>query len=259
MAHFRGRIWKSLLGAAGMLSLVMVGPPWTTAVAQDEKGRMDDKALTALKTMSDYLGGSKAISFRARTFYDVVRESGIKLKAGRASIVSLKRPNQLSIRSESDDGSAATIWYDGSKLTLWSRHANEVMSLEFSGTTDKMLAHLIDKYDVQIPLSDLFYSDIKATFKDDLLSAEYVGIRVVDGVKCHQLSFESPGVDWQLWIEADATPVPRRVVMDFIADENKPQYMAELSAWSVDGEIDDYNFVAAVPESTKKIDFKLKP
>ena len=39
---------------------------------------------------------------------------------------------------------------------------------------DKMLAHLIDKYDVEIPLSDLFYSDIKATFKDDLLSAEYV-------------------------------------------------------------------------------------
>jgi hypothetical protein len=42
----------------------------------------------------------------------------------------------------------------------------------------------------------------------------------VDGVPCHQLSFESPGADWQIWIEADSTPVPRRFVIDFVDEDN---------------------------------------
>jgi hypothetical protein len=255
----RARNWALLLGVAGMLGIVIAAMPGTTAIAQDEQGRMDEKALTVLKAMSDFIGGSETISFRSTAFLDVVSESGIKIKAGRSSTISLKRPQKLNIQAEADDGSAATIWYDGSKLTWWQRDSNKVMSLDFSGTTDKMLDHLIEKYDAQIPLADFFYSDLNKTLSSDLLSAEYVGIRVVGGVKCHQLSFESPGVDWQIWIEADSTPVPRRFVMDFIGDENKPQYMAQLSDWSIGGELEDYNFVAAFPETAEKVDFNLKP
>ena len=198
------------------------------------------------------------MSFRVKSFFDIVRKSGIKIKAGRSSTVVLKRPKHLSIFSRGDDGTAATIWFEGEKLTWWQRSANKVMSIDFAGTTDEMLNHLIEKYDVQIPLADLFYSDINATFSADLKSAEYVGIRMIDGVRCHQLSFESPGVDWQIWIEADATPVPRRLVMDFIADESKPQYMAQMDSWSVGGEVADYNFAAALPEGVKQVEFNLK-
>lgn len=220
---------------------------------------MDEKALTILKGMSDYIGGSETLSFRTKTFFDVVEESGIKIKAGRASTVLLKRPKHLYIEAEGDDGSATTIWFDGSKLTLWRRDANEVMSLDFEGATDAMLDHVIEEYDAQIPLADLFYSDLNKTFGEDLISAEYVGVRLIDGVKCHQLSFESPGADWQIWIEADSTPVPRRFVIDFVAEDNKPQYMAQMDAWSIGGEIEDFNFVAAVPESVEQVEFKLKP
>lgn len=111
--------------------------------------------------------------------------------------------------------------------------------------TNAMLDHVIDNYGAEIPLADLFYYNLNKTLGKDLLSAEYVGLRTVDGVPCHQLSFESPGADWQIWIEADSTPVPRRFVIDFVDDDNKPEYMARMDAWSVGGEIEDYNFVAA--------------
>jgi len=55
---------------------------------------MDEKALTVLKSMSDYLGGNETISFRAKTFFDVVE------KASRESSVLLKRPNDLYIYAE---------------------------------------------------------------------------------------------------------------------------------------------------------------
>jgi len=251
--------WASrlLLGSAFVAAFAALS--WAPASAQDEKGKMDEKALTILKAMSDYLGGSETISFRAKTFFDVVENSGIKIKAGHESAVQLKRPNDLYIHAEGEDGSATTIWFDGSKLTLWRHDANEVMSLDFKGATDAMLDHVIDQYDAEIPLADLFYSDVNKTFGEDLLSAEYVGLRLIDGAPCHQLSFESPGADWQIWIEADSTPVPRRFVIDFVDDDNRPQYMARLDAWSIGGDIEDFNFIAAVPDSVKQVEFNLKP
>ena len=83
-----------------------------------------------------YIGKSETMSFKVRTFYDVVEESGIKIKVGRESRVSLKRPKHLYIQSDSDNGSATTIWFNGSKLTIWERAANKVMSLDYSGTTE---------------------------------------------------------------------------------------------------------------------------
>lgn len=259
MSRHKANIWVPRLLMAIVLAVGVAVMSWTPAAAQGQKGKMDEKAISVLKAMSSYLGNSKTISFRSRTFYDVALESGTLIKAGRTSTVLLKRPKDLSIQAEGDDGSGTTIWFDGSKLTFWLRNLNEVMSLDFAGTTDEMLNHLIDKYDAQIPLSDLFYSNVDKSLSDDLIAAEYVGLRVVDGVECHQLAFQSPGVNWQIWIEADETPVPRRFVMDFVDSPGKPQYIAQLDAWSVGGDIADYNFVAGVPKSVKQVKFKLKP
>jgi hypothetical protein len=251
--------WASRLLVVSFFGVMVLAVSWVPAWSQDDEGTMDEKALAILKDMSDYLGKAETISFRARTFFDVVLESGIKIKAGRASSILLKRPKNLYIEAENDDGSATTIWFDGSKVTLWRRDVNQVMSLDFEGSTDAMLDHVIEEYDAQIPLADLFYSDVEKTLGEDIVSAEYIGLRVVDGVSCHQLSFESPGVDWQIWIEADSTPLPRRFVIDFVADENKPQFMVQMDAWSIGGDIEDFNFSAAVPESVEEVEFTLKP
>ena len=60
--------------SASFITAIVAAMSWAPASAQDEKGAMDEKALTILKGMSDYLGGSKTISFRAKTFFDVVLE-----------------------------------------------------------------------------------------------------------------------------------------------------------------------------------------
>lgn len=244
---------------AGFIAVIATSASWVPSYAQGDDGPVDKKAIGILKAMSDYLGDSETISFRTKTFFDVVQKSGIKIKTGRSSTVLLKRPENLYIHAEGEDGSASTIWFDGSKLTLWRRDANEVMTIDFEGTTDAMLDHVIDEYDAQIPFADLLGSDVNKTLGEDIVSAEYIGVRMVDGVPCHQLSFESVGADWQIWIETDSTPVPRRFVIDFVGDDSKPQYMARMDAWSIDGELEDFNFVAAVPESVEQVEFSLKP
>jgi hypothetical protein len=130
-----------------------------------------------------------------------------------------------------------------------------MMTLEFTGDTDKMLDELIDKYEFQIPLADLLYSNVSRAIGETLISSQYIGLRTVDGVQCHLISFESDGADWQLWVEADATPVPRRFVIDYVTAESQPQFMAQLDAWSLGGEYEDYTFKAVMPEGVKQVEF----
>jgi hypothetical protein len=35
--------------------------------------------------------------------------------------------------------------------------------------------------------------------------------------------------------------------------------MAQMDAWSIGAEIEDFNFIGAVPESVEQVEFKLKP
>lgn len=253
------RVWMSRWLHPATLALTIICGIATPGLAQVDKNKADEKAMAVLKAMSEYIRSAATISFRAASFFDVVRKSGIKIKSARRGTAMLKRPNHLYVNTITDDGAATTAWFDGARLTVWRRSANEVMSLEFVGTTDEMLDHLIEKHEVQLPIADLLYSNIDESFRRDLISSEYIGIRMIDGVPCHQLSFESQGADWQIWIEADATPVPRRFVIDYVNSEGQPQFMAQLNAWSIGAEIDDFNFTAAVPDAVEKVEFKRQP
>ena len=240
------------LGTATVLAIWLVTGQ---TLAQDSQGVRDEKAMAVLQGMSDYLAKETTLSFRARTFFDVVQKGGIKVKMGREVNLILKRPNQVQADTLDDTGGAASLYYDGAKLTVWKKSANEVMTVDISGGTDKMLDELIDKYEFQIPLADLLYTDVSKAIGENLISSEYIGIRTVDGVPCHLISFESDGADWQLWVEADSTPVPRRFVIDYVTAESEPQFMAQLDAWSLGGELEDYNFTAVLPEGVKQVEF----
>ena len=69
------------------------------------------------------------------------------------------------------------------------------------GSAPPLLEELIEKHEAQLPLADLLYADIAKSFKESIISAEYLGIKLVNGVKCHHLSFESTGADWQIWVQ----------------------------------------------------------
>jgi len=240
----------TMLGTLFITVVALAGP----AVAQ-KAGPMDKKAMQILQGMSDYLSKAKTVSFRARTFSDTVRKSGIKIKTAREGQIILKRPNQLFVSSTAENGAAQTVWFNGSKLTIWERHVNQYKTLDFKGSTDAMLDHLSEKYKVNLPVGDLLFSDVGKALNETIISSEYIGERMVQGVKTHQLSMESTGADWQIWVEADQTPLPRRFAITYVNDKSEPQFLAQLDRWSIGGEFDPSTFKAAVAEKTKKMPF----
>ena len=126
-------------------------------------------------------------------------------------------------------------------------------ALGFAGNLDQLLDHVIESTEVQLPLADLLYSDIDKTFAESIISAEYVGKRLVDGVLCNQLSLESTGADWQIWIEADDTPVPRRFAINYLHVHGELQFLASLAEWRIDPQFEDADFAIKLPQDAKEI------
>ena len=48
------------------------------------------------------------------------------------------------------------LFYDGKTVTLWTPAQKYYSTVQFDGTLGELVNRLEDRYDVQIPLSDLF-------------------------------------------------------------------------------------------------------
>ncbi len=214
---------------------------------------IDPKAMTILGQMSAYLAGASSFTVKATVLYDHVQTSGIKIKSAAVREVFVRRPGELHVRTQFDDGASRKTWYDGKELVILNERSNEYAKLGFAGNLDQLLDHVIENTEVQLPLADLLYSDIDKTFAESIISAEYVGQRLVDGVLCHQLSLESTGADWQIWIEADDTPVPRRFAIDYVHVPGEPQFLASLTEWRIDPQFEDADFAIKLPQDAREI------
>ncbi len=255
MSHATTALANAVMTVRVTFASVVLGLALAAPACGQQRGPMDEQAIKILESMSDHLAQAKTMSFRARSFFDLTRKSGIKIKAAREARVLIKRPDRLQATSISDDGSAQSAWYDGAKLTVWRRHVNEQMSLDFKGSTDALLDYLDEKYGIYLPLSDILYSNVADTFKRNIISSEYLGLRTVEGVPCHHLSFESTGSDFQIWIEADETPLPRRFAITYVTQKGEPQFLAHLDQWSIGAELPDDRFQAAIPAGVKSVPF----
>jgi len=240
---------------AAIFTLLFLVAMFTGQVRAQKAGATDKKAMQVLQGMSDYLAKAETVSLRARTFFDETRKSGIKIKRARKGNIMLKRPNHLYVKSIAENGAARTTWFDGSKLTGWDRHVNQVKTLDYKGSVDALIDHLDEKYQMSLPVGDLLFSSVKDALNEGIISSEYLGEKMVQGVKTHHLSFESTGADWQIWIEADATPLPRRFAITYVNTKGEPQFLAQLDRWSIGSEMEASLFKAGVPESAKKVPF----
>lgn len=217
------------------------------------KGYMDEKAIEILQSMATYLAKGKTVHFELQTFYDEAMESGILVKRGKQGKMTLKRPNKLYGVVKLDDGNEFKICFNGKSLVRLNIKENTYQKLDFTGDTGAMLDHLIDNYEVDLPMADFLYNNLGRSFQEYLISAEHLGQKTVDGTLCHHLSFESSGADWQIWVEVGDKPVPRLYAITFINEEHTPQLFAFFKNWELNLEAKEQIFNFTAPPGAKQV------
>jgi hypothetical protein len=78
---------------------------------------------------------------------------------------------------------------------------------------------------------------------------------VIEGVLCDHLAFRAPDVDWQIWIQQGAQPLPRKIVITTLDLPNAPQFGITVTQWNLQPAFDAQTFKFTPPAGMKQIDF----
>jgi hypothetical protein len=223
--------------------------------AADTKPPIDPHADEILKRMGEYLGKAPFFSVSAEVWQDVQLSTGQRVQAGRNIELQVRRPDRLHAEVYSARRNRELV-YDGSAITLFNRVQNFYGTVHAPGSLDEALDVASEKFGISMPLEDFIRSDPHKDLLEKVTSGIDIGPVMVMGVTCEHLAFTQDNIDWQVWIENGARPVPRKFVITYKDEPESPQYTAIFSNWDFTTKLPDFVFKFEPPEGASKIKVK---
>ena len=247
-------IGACLVGGRASAEQAKTAKPTKTA-----KMQMEPKAQRVLHEMSDFMSRQKAFEVEVAGTTDALLGNGQKVQFNRNGRVSIKRPNKLRVDRKGDLVDAQ-IFYDGKTLTVYARNSNRYAQRPAPPTIEATVSELYDKFDMDLGPGDLLSEHPEKTLTEDALSGKFLGTSTIDGVNTNHIAVRGNEVDWELWVEDGARPLPRKYVITSKTMEQSPQYAVPqyavtLSNWKLVADLPDDTFTFNPPKDAQKIDF----
>ena len=254
------RLFSAIVSYVLLSLLAPLGTPCVTAASAPAaptsdaaaKPAIDPRADEFLKRMGDYLGQAPWFSVDAEVWQDVTLPSGQRAQAGRTVTLQVRRPDRFHAEVRSTRRNCA-IFYDGKSITLLNRAENFYGSVPAPPSLDEALDLACDRFGITMPLEDLVVSDPYHNVRQKVVSGYDIGPVTVLGIPCEHLTFSLGTVDWQVWIEDGAKPVPRKIVFTYKDEEGSPEFTAIFSNWDFDTKLPDFLFAFVPPAGATKI------
>jgi hypothetical protein len=214
----------------------------------------DDNAKELLKSMSDYVISQKDISIAYDSDIEVITAELQKIQFTSSGQLQLSRPDKVHA-SRTGGYADVEFFFDGKAFAFFAKHLNAFAQSQAPGSIDQLVGRLRSEYFVEAPGADLLLSNVYGKLIEDVIDAKHIGLGVIDGVECEHLAFRNLDVDWQVWVEAGARPIPRKYVITSKAVTGGPQYTLRIKDWKTDAATADA-FVFKPPAAAKQVDFK---
>jgi hypothetical protein len=220
------------------------------AAAAESAQAVSDEARAVLDRMTRYLRELQTFSIETQASRDEVVALGYKLQNNERSVIVVQRPNRL--RADiSGDIRNRTIVYDGAQLTMYSPDDAVFVRTDAPETLADLIGVLLD-IGVEMPLIDVLYQATAGTLTRDVRGGILVGESMIDGIATDHLAFRQANVDWQLWVEQGARPLPRKILITTRYEVGDPQYQAILH-WNLKPKIHASTFKFAPPKGVTEI------
>jgi hypothetical protein len=237
-----------LMITAGTLTLAPAQQ--TTSSTTDD---IEPAAMEALTKMGAHLRSLKAFEVGADITSEVVLDDGQKIQFAQKVNILTRLPDKLLAEVDGDLAKRLYV-YDGKSFTLLAARAGYFATTTAPSTLSQLVDILEDKYNIEIPLADLFRWGGPKASTNRISSALDVGPAQVGGVSCRQYAYRQPGIDWQVWIQRGDYPLPRKIVVTTTTDEARPQYTSILT-WNLAPAYNDAAFDFAPPPGAHKVAF----
>ena len=211
---------------------------------------IDPEAKEAVTKMGKTLS-SGAFSFRSYAIRQYEKDN-LPLHIFHSAEVLVRRPDRLIVDINGDDGQAK-IGYDGKTLTVYNATANKYGQVQISGSIETMFRAASERMGVDFPLADLLADQPGQAFLSGVLTGKQVGEVIIDGQKCNHFFFlQPPGIELELWSEADERALPRRIAITYRSIPGEPQFLSQTSDWKLGINPPDDAFVIKIPAGATK-------
>jgi hypothetical protein len=212
---------------------------------------IDPDAVDAVKKMSAYLHTLKSYQVIDNVTQDDVLDDGLIVQTASKVDYLLARPNRMRIEVNSDERQRLYL-YDGKNFTVFARLVNYYATVPAPPTIGELLDKVTDKYDIDLPLYDLYNWGTNDEGINKIKTAIDIGPSSVEGVTCEHYAFHQEGVDWQIWIQLGEFPLPRKLVITTLTDDARPQHSDTLT-WNLAPSFNDGAFAFDPPPDAKRV------
>jgi len=233
--------------AAGLSTLL---PAQQSSGAQVE---IEPVATQALDHMGAYLRTLKSFQVTADVTTEEVLEDGLKVQFSHKTNLMARMPDRLFAEIEGDR-KHRLMFYDGKSFTFYAARAGYYATVAAPPTLGQLVEIASDKYEIEIPLADLFMWGGPRATTSTITTATVIGPSQVGGVSCDHYVFRQPGIDWQVWIQKGDYPLPRKLVITSTTDDARPQHVSVLT-WNLAPAYNDAIFTFDPPAGANKIVF----
>jgi hypothetical protein len=242
-----------LAGLFVSAAISMAGASTTVAQAANvPKPAISEDASSAIARMGATLR-AKEFSFEVRTIRVNANNNGELLHIGHKFKVTVRRPDRLLVDGTGDDGPRELI-YDGKTAVVVLDNGKKYASVPVPETIEGMMHVVVGHFGVDFPLADFITDAPDKAFLTGVTVGRDVGPATVDGVLCRHLVFsQPPGIELELWLEANDQSLPRRLIVIYRSLPGEPNFVAEFSDWNFTVHPPDAEFQFEPPEGAEQL------
>ncbi len=202
------RAGKLLFTASILLipAAISVADQATPDPVEQEKAEIQKEAMDALTEMGNYLNKIKSFTVNSTVYKDEVLLSGQKILVTGTTEMTAHLPDRLKGKAKIEElNRDIEYFYDGKTFTIYGNDNKYYATFNAPATVVELLDVAQERYDIEIPLQDLFYWGTEKTRTDDIQSAFFIDTNLVDGIACKHYAFQQEDVDWQVCIRGSVT------------------------------------------------------
>jgi len=224
-------------------------------------GKESPEARKLLIDMAKFLSGTQKFSFKATAAYDTVQATGQKIEFVEIRRFDVQRPNQLRAEVEQSDGDVGVAYFDGKHISAFSESKKVYAQADAPGALDDTVAFFMKEMKMKLPLAALLINKSPEALDKRVKSIDYVEDSDILGTPAAHLAGRTETVDFEIWIDNGAKPIPRRIVLTYRNVEGAPQYRAQLTDWNFAPKFKADTFSFTPPKDAQKISFltQVKP
>ena len=166
---------RSSLAVVTTISLAVVSA--ISMVACGSRGPTDAERLAQgrelVQKMSARLAAATDISATTTEVRDMVRASGAKASVTLTAEYTMRRPDRFYVKSTG--ARSLEVWYNGKIVTVASHQHKVFGQAPMPETVDRTFDALAERYDLPLPLADLFYSAPEKALLSEKTTGGYAG------------------------------------------------------------------------------------